>query len=181
MMTTSTPFPRLRVILAQDALADEPGGARGVEHGALSGLGQHLHAREPAGPEQPRAGEPERAAPQRRAPGPGAPARSSSPRGDGPSRRSSTRIWPRHVSEPGSRIVSVARSPAARAAGLALGAAAQLGATRRPVLAGQQVQPGVVLIGDQDLRDVALEVVAQHDGAVGQRVGEVRERAHVGS
>src|SRR5262249_7909731 len=61
---------------------------------------------------------------------------------------------------------------------LALGPAAQLGAARRPILAGQRVQPGGILGGRQDLRDVALEVVAQDDVAVGQGVGEMREGAH---
>ena len=63
---------------------------------------------------------------------------------------------------------------------LALGLAAELSAAGRTVLAGEQVEPRVILIGDQDLWDVALEVVAQDDAAVGQGVGEMRERAHVG-
>ena len=63
---------------------------------------------------------------------------------------------------------------------LVLGPGAQFGATGRAVLAGQHMQPGIVLVSDQDLRDVALHVVAQGDLSVGERFCELRKRAHVG-
>jgi hypothetical protein len=43
------------------------------------------------------------------------------------------------------------------------------------------MQPGVVLVGDEDLRDVALLVVAERDAIVAQRLGEPGEGAPVGS
>jgi hypothetical protein len=39
---------------------------------------------------------------------------------------------------------------------------------------------GIVLIGDQDLRYVALRGHPEKDGAVGERELKVRERRHVG-
>ena len=68
--------------------------------------------------------------------------------------------WPRHTSEPGSRIVKRDARPAARS-GLALGAAPQLGAARAAAAPQAHVQLRIVLVGDQDLRDVALGGRAQ--------------------
>jgi hypothetical protein len=43
------------------------------------------------------------------------------------------------------------------------------------------MQPRVVLVGDQDLRDVALFVVAKRYTSIDQRVGEPGEGGHVAS
>ena len=52
---------------------------------------------------------------------------------------------------------------------------------RRSRLAERLVEAMIVLVGDQDLRDVALSVVAECDAHVDQRLGEAGEGAHVGS
>ena len=41
-------------------------------------------------------------------------------------------------------------------------------------------EPRIVLVGDQDLGDVALGGQAQGDGAVGERIGQSRIAGHVG-
>src|SRR6516165_5915092 len=55
-------------ILAQNALADEPGVLCGADHRGIVGLGEKLDAGEAARSEQPFAGEPERPAPESPAP-----------------------------------------------------------------------------------------------------------------
>src|ERR1700754_2113175 len=59
-----------------------------------------------------------------------------------------------------------------------LGPAAQLRPAGRPRHAQAPVQVGGVLVGDQDLGDVALGGEAEVDAVSGQRRGEVRERGH---
>ena len=61
----------------------------------------------------------------------------------------------------------------------ALGVAAELGPARRPLEPQPLVQMPVVLVGDQDLGDVALGPEAQRDRAVADRLWQVRKGGHV--
>ena len=85
------------------------------------------------------------------------------------------------MSEPGSRIVSRDADPVGPLAGLAFVAArpssAPLGGRSSP---SAQVQRRIVLVGDQDLRDVALGLEPQLDLLGAQRLLEFGERMHVG-
>ena len=140
--------------------ATKPGGLRGVDHGHVVGLGQRSTR---ASPQARAASAGQRAAPRRPSPRPrpaGASQILSSARAWSQSTRS-TSIWPRQVSEPGSSdgqrgaLAGRARGrPRARPDCRARRRSA--GGPRR-----SRVQPGIVLVGDQDLRDVALGVVAQ--------------------
>src|SRR5947209_20459124 len=68
--------------------------------------------------------------------------------------------------------------PGATIGKLRLGPAPELGPARGTLLTEAEVQRRVVLIGDEDLGDVALGEVAQTDLAVDQRLGEGGKARH---